>query len=150
MADNVTFQTTVATPPNATVVRTKDRSGVETQLMGLDVNPGGSSERLMTSPDENLPTRLKDLDVSIRCLIAAISTSPCLDAFDRKQVFVGGGIVAINSMTGVTLPTVTTVSALTTVTNPVYQAQPGNSLPFLHFQLQSQVAWANCVRGRIA
>ena len=139
MADNVTFSPTVATAPTGTVVRTKDRSGVETQVMGLDTNPGGSTERLTTSPDENLPARIKDLDMSIRNLIAAIASSPSKDAFDRLQVFVNGGA----------LGALTTLTTLTTVTNPVYQVAPGGSLAPQQFQPFGQIAWALNTRARI-
>jgi hypothetical protein len=147
MADNVTFQTTVATPPNATVVRTKDRDGVETQITALDLNPGGASEVLMTTTrtDGLMPAAIDDLNISIKNLIAVIANPPTKDAFDRVQVFVNGGLL---NVTG-TLAGVTTVTGLTGITNPVFPGLVGCSQPFHEFQPLSQIAWANSVRDKI-
>lgn len=46
MADNITFQTTVATPPNATVVATDDVGGVHYQRIKIDVGAENSSALL--------------------------------------------------------------------------------------------------------
>src|SRR4051812_28464431 len=147
MADNVTFQTTVATPPNATVVRTKDRDGVETQITALDLNPGGASEVLMTTTrtDGLMPAAIDDLNISIKNLIAVIANPPTKDAFDRVQVFVNGGLL---NVTG-TLAGVTTVTGLTGITNPVFPGLISCSQPFHEFQPLSQIAWATLVRGNI-
>lgn len=51
MADNVTFQTTVATPPNATVIATDDVGGAQYQKVKLDVGGDGAS----TPVDGKLP-----------------------------------------------------------------------------------------------
>lgn len=149
MADNLTFTTTVATAPNGTVVRTKDRSGIESQIVGLDLNPGGSTEILMksTRTDGLMPAAIDDLSMAIRDTLKVIANPPSRDAFDRVQVFINGGVCAISSMTGVTLSTVTTLG---TITNPVYQALPGGGL--LQFPVQqpiSQVAWGINTRSRI-
>src|SRR5689334_9841482 len=47
MADNVVAPFTGSGDATAHV-RTKDRSGVETQIVGLDLSPGSGSETLMT------------------------------------------------------------------------------------------------------
>lgn len=142
MPDNVQFQATVATPPNTTLVRTKDRSGVETQVVGLDANPGGTTEQLLTSPDANLPARIKDLDISIRDLIVAITQTVRRDSFGRERVMLSGGYAAISA------GTLDTLTTLTTITNPVNHSFAGGSLPFGLFQVLSDQAWAN-VRARI-
>ena len=45
MSDN----TTLSTGSGGDVVRDKDRSGVKTQIIGRDLNPGGASEVLETA-----------------------------------------------------------------------------------------------------
>lgn len=49
MADNITFQTTVATPPSGVVVATDDVVGVQYQVVKLDVGGNGVSAPLGTS-----------------------------------------------------------------------------------------------------
>ena len=49
MADNITFQTTVATPPSGQVVATDDVAGVHFQKVKIDVGGDGASTILSTS-----------------------------------------------------------------------------------------------------
>jgi hypothetical protein len=126
------------------IVRDVDKGGIKTQVMGLDTNIGGSTERLTQSPDENLPARLKDLDMSLRALIALLANPSGRDAFGRSQVYVGGGALGAIA----TITSLSSLTTLSTITNAVNVSTPPGSFNS-QFQPLSITAWADAVRTRI-
>ena len=63
------------------IVRDKDRTGVKTQIFGLDVNIGGATESLMTATTNPLPVVNRDPNTTRSALIGtfqALSASPLI------------------------------------------------------------------------
>jgi hypothetical protein len=87
------------------VIRDKDRAGVKTQIVGLDLSPGGGSETLMNgSMPVSLPANVTQLSQSLA--MTSTSNAVTLSSFDGAsalQIYVaygtGSGTIAFEAST---------------------------------------------------
>lgn len=121
MADNVTFQTTVAaTPPNATIVAGDDVGGVIYQRIKVDGGADGVTTPIVAGQQaraQSLPVALSTEDAQLLTdLLAKVIASPATEAKQDAQIALlpaalgaGGGLKVDGS--GTALPVSGTVTA---------------------------------------
>ena len=81
MADNVTFQTTVATPPDATAVATDDVGGVHYQRIKVDLGGDGLASPLVRGQQADASSIPVTLSTELAAVLAAIKTA--VEALDN-------------------------------------------------------------------
>lgn len=145
MSDNVTL------PGTGLAVASEDVGGVEYQRMKLvDGTVGGTTPAKVTG-DGLLAISANDLAVAIKIAVNSVLDGMAIDPVTgRLRMSLDNIAAALTLATITTVTGVTTVSTVTTVTTVTNKAQeggiPSNSMVY---DLMD-VAWADCVRGRIA
>lgn len=118
MADNITFQTTVATPPSATVVATDDVGGVHFQRVKIDVGAENSSALLGNSN----PLPISDAGGSLTVdgtVDATLSGTTLAGQTAVTADYDTGGTTQNLAMLGVAIPGAGGAVAGGTFTNPL-------------------------------
>jgi hypothetical protein len=118
MADNITFQTTVATPPSGAVVATDDVSGVQYQRVKLDIGGDGATSPVTTSN----PMPISDAGGAITVdgtVTATLNSSTLAGQTATTADYDSGGGTVNLAMVGVAIPGSGGPVAGATFTNPL-------------------------------
>lgn len=117
MADNITFQATVATPPSGVVVATDDVSGVQFQKVKIDVGGDGASVVLSTS--NPLPVSVQGTATVSGTVTANLSATTYAGMTALTADYDSGGGTQNMPLVGIAVPASGGAVAGGTFTNPL-------------------------------
>jgi hypothetical protein len=154
MADDVTFQTTLASPPDQTVVATDDVGGAHYQRIKVDLGGDGAASPLVRGQQadaNSLPVTLSTEQAAfldgLETLLAAIETAT--EACQAALETAGGLVVNLGANNDVTVTGSVTANAGTNLNTSLLALESGGNLAGAATSLAAIDDWDESDRAKV-